>query len=495
MLGERALESALSGPGAIARPLCVDLDGTLITTDTLWESVALMFRSRPWTAVALPFWLLGGRARFKRAVANTAALDPANLPYRKDLVDALRASRERGRKLVLATAADRKIAEGVAGHLGLFQAVHASDGEVNLKASYKRDLLRSTYSDGFDYVGDSSADEPIFAVATQGYLVGASRRAERIPARLPQVTLVSRKASLLRALVKQLRPHQWTKNALLLLPLLLAPEIPRLQQVGSAFMALIAFCCCASAGYVFNDLLDIEADRAHVSKCKRPFASGALPILFGPPLFVGLLAISFGLSAILLPWGFLVALAIYFVGTLSYSLWLKKILLLDVLVLAALYTHRILSGGAATGVRVSAWLLGFSLFIFTSLAFAKRYVELKALTSDDKVKNRGYFRTDLEMVTSMGTASGYTAALVFALYIDSTAVREVYREASVLWLILPVLLYWFGRIWLLAGRGRMQEDPVKFAIKDPVSLLCGAIIAAIALLARFAPPFLVRLFH
>ena len=489
------MESALSRPSDIARPLCVDLDGTLITTDTLWESVALMFRRRPWTAVALPLWLLGGRARFKRAVSNQASLDPASLPYRKELVEALRTSHERGRKLVLATAADRKIAERVAGHLGLFQAVHASDGKVNLKASYKRDLLRTTYAEGFDYVGDSSADEAIFAAATQGYLVGASRRAARIPKRLPKVELVSLKASPVKALVKQLRPHQWAKNALLLLPLLLAPEIPRFEQVGRALLALMAFCCCASAGYVLNDLLDIEADRAHATKCNRPFASGALPIMFGPPLFVGLMAVSFGLSCAFLPWTFVLALAIYFVGTLSYSLWLKKVLLLDVLVLAALYTHRILSGGAATGVRVSAWLLGFSLFIFTSLAFAKRYVELKALTSDDKVRNRGYFRTDLEMVTSMGTASGYTAALVFALYIDSTAVREVYREASVLWLILPVLLYWFGRIWLLAGRGRMQEDPVKFAIKDPVSLLCGLVIAGIAVLARFTPPALVSLFH
>lgn len=494
-MSESTLESAFSGSNAIERPLCVDLDGTLITTDTLWESVALMFRRRPWTALALPIWLLGGRARFKHAVATHATLDPASLPYRRELVEALRVSRERGRKLVLATAADRKVADGVARHLGLFQAVHASDGQVNLKASHKRDLLSSTYDQGFDYVGDSGADEVVFAAATQGFLVGASRRAARIPERLPKVSLVSRKPSVIRALFKQLRPHQWVKNALLFLPLLLAPEVPQLHQVGRAFLAWAAFCGCASAGYVFNDLLDIEADRAHATKRNRPFASGALPIIIGPPLFVGLMTLSLGLSAALLPWGFLAALVLYFAGTLSYSLWLKKVLLLDVLVLAALYTHRILSGGAATGVRVSAWLLGFSLFIFTSLAFAKRYVELKAMTSDDKVRNRGYFRTDLEMVTAMGIASGYTAALVFALYIDSAAVRTVYREASVLWLIMPVLLYWFGRIWLLAGRGRMQEDPVKFAVKDPISLVCGGIIAGIAVLARFAPPFLVEIFH
>ncbi len=188
-------------------------------------------------------------------------------------------------------------------------------------------------------------------------------------------------------------------------------------------------------------------------------------------------------------------LALYFVGTMSYSLYLKRLLLLDVLVLAGLYTHRILSGGIATGVKVSAWLLGFSMFLFTSLAFAKRYVELQALTSDEKVKNRGYFRADLPMVTSMGTASGYIAALVFMLYVDSTAVRASYREPSLLWLVLPALLYWLGRIWLLAGRGQMQEDPVKFALKDRKSLACIGIVGIVAVVARFTPPWLSMLLH
>jgi 4-hydroxybenzoate polyprenyltransferase len=207
------------------------------------------------------------------------------------------------------------------------------------------------------------------------------------------------------------------------------------------------------------------------------------------------LLLSFGLATALLPPGFLVMLGLYFVGTLTYSLYLKKILMLDVIVLASLYTHRILSGGIATDVRVSAWLLGFSMFFFTSLAFAKRYVELRALTGSDKVRNRGYFRTDVEMVTGMGTASGYVAALVFALYVDSAAVRAVYREASLLWLVLPVLLYWLGRVWLLAGRGQMQEDPVRFALKDPTSLACGVLITCIALAARFAPSWVSSALH
>jgi 4-hydroxybenzoate polyprenyltransferase len=306
---------------------------------------------------------------------------------------------------------------------------------------------------------------------------------------------VSSPSGFLRALVKELRPHQWAKNALVLVPALLAPGIPQPAVVAGGLLGAFTFSLCASAGYVLNDLLDLEADRAHVTKKNRPFASGALPVAFGPPLGIGLVVASFALAYFYLPLKFLLMLALYLAGTISYSLFLKKQLLVDVLVLAGLYAHRILSGGVATDVHVSAWLIGFSIFFFTSLAFAKRYVELKAMSSDDKVKNRGYFRTDLEMVTSMGTASAYISALVFMLYVDSSAVRAGYREPAILWLALPVLLYWLGRIWLLAGRGQMQDDPVRFALKDLQSIACGATIVGIALLARFPPAWLIPLFH
>jgi 4-hydroxybenzoate polyprenyltransferase len=306
---------------------------------------------------------------------------------------------------------------------------------------------------------------------------------------------VSSPSGFLRALVKELRPHQWAKNALVLVPALLAPGIPDPAVIGGGLLGAFTFSLCASAGYVLNDLLDLEADRAHVTKKNRPFASGALPVAFGPPLGIGLVLASFALAYFYLPLKFLLMLALYLAGTISYSLFLKKQLLVDVLVLAGLYAHRILSGGVATDVHVSAWLIGFSIFFFTSLAFAKRYVELKAMSSDDKVKNRGYFRTDLEMVTSMGTASAYISALVFMLYVDSSAVRAGYREPAILWLALPVLLYWLGRIWLLAGRGQMQDDPVRFALKDLQSIACGATIVGIALLARFPPEWLIPLFH
>lgn len=306
---------------------------------------------------------------------------------------------------------------------------------------------------------------------------------------------MSPKPGLPRALIKELRPHQWAKNALVLVPPLLAPGFPDGQVLGHGLLAMFTFSLCASAGYVLNDLLDLEADRAHPTKKDRPFASGALPVVLGPPLGIGLVAAAFALAYRYLPEKFLLMLAIYLVGTISYSLVWKKQILVDVLVLAGLYAHRILSGGVATDVHVSAWLIGFSIFLFTSLAFAKRYVELRLLTSDDKVKNRGYFRADLEMVRSMGTASALVSTLVFMLYVDSAAVRAGYREPAILWLALPVLLYWLGRIWLLAGRGQMQDDPVRFALKDARSIACGAAIAGLALLARFPPDWLLPLFH
>ena len=307
--------------------------------------------------------------------------------------------------------------------------------------------------------------------------------------------LVRPRRGLLRACVAALRPHQWSKNALLVLPMVLAPSFPSGATIARGLLAALAFSLSASAGYVLNDVLDIKADRAHPTKRHRPFASGELPVALGPILVIVLVTLSFGLSIAFVPSGFLLMLGIYFACTLSYSFYLKRQLLLDVLVLAGLYTHRILAGGIATNVQVSAWLLGFSMFFFTSLAFAKRYVELHAAADNSQIKNRGYFPTDKQMVSSMGTASGYIAALVFMLYVESAAVRVIYRVPSILWLILPILLYWLGRVWLLAGRGQMQDDPVKFALRDLQSLTCALGIVLIALLARYTPAWLLTALH
>jgi 4-hydroxybenzoate polyprenyltransferase len=292
----------------------------------------------------------------------------------------------------------------------------------------------------------------------------------------------------LKALVKVARPHQWAKNALVVVPVLLAPGRPSPAQLIAAVLAAISFSLCASSGYVFNDLLDVEADRAHRSKCKRPFASGDLPVTYGPPIFLALFAASFGIAAAFLPPAFLGMLAFYFVATLTYSFSLKSKLLLDVVVLAWLYTHRVLAGGMATGIPISAWLLAFSMFMFSSLAFAKRYIELRqSVSKGGQLKSRGYHTQDLEMVASMGPAAGYIAVLVFCLYVDSKAVTERYHLPVLLWFVAPVLLYWISRVWFLAHRGQMQDDPVKFALVDRVSWLCGFLVAVTAAAARIWP--------
>jgi 4-hydroxybenzoate polyprenyltransferase len=481
---------------ALTRPLCVDLDGTLISTDTLWECVLWMLRRRPWLLLLAPFWLLAGRAGFKRRVAASVTLDPAALPYRQDLIEALHRIKQTGRKLVLATAADHAIADGVAAHLGLFDEVLASDGHANLKAGAKRERLALAFAQsGFDYVGDSHADLSVFERATRGFLVGSSARVEALARNKGNVTIVSSRPSVLRALIKELRLHQWAKNALVVLPVVLAPGVPELDLVGRALLAALAFSLCASAGYVWNDLLDIEADRAHHSKRNRPFASGALPVAFGPPLFLGLLALGFSLSVWSLPARFSLMLVLYFAGTLGYSLYFKRVLIVDVIVLASLYTHRILAGGIATGIPISSWLMGVSLFFFLSLAFAKRYVELALHQGDEKIKNRDYYKVDLQMIGAMGPASGFLAALVFTLYVEMGSSASNYAEPIVLWLAVPVLLYWVTRVWILTGRGQMQDDPVRFALKDRVSWICGLLIGLVAVLARFTPSWLSAFLH
>lgn len=481
---------------ARARPLCVDLDGTLVSTDTLWESVLSLFRRRPWLLLLAPFWLLGGRASFKRQIAMRTVLDPAALPYREDLLSALRRLKQSGRKLVLATAADREIAERVAQHLGLFDEVFSSDGRANLRAAVKCERLARTYAaSGFDYVGDSHADLSVFERATRGFLVASTGRLAALARSKGNVTVVSSRPSLVRALYKELRVHQWAKNGLVVLPVMLAPSLPHLATLGRALLAALAFSLCASAGYVWNDLLDIEADRAHHTKRNRPFASGALPVAFGPPLFVVLVCMGFGLSAFFLPVRFSLMLVLYFAGSLGYSLYLKRVLIVDVIVLAALYTHRILAGGIATNIPISSWLMGFSLFFFLSLAFAKRYVELALHQGEGKIKNRDYYKVDLQMIGAMGPASGFLAALVFSLYVEMGSHRGAYVEPMVLWLAVPVLLYWVTRVWILTGRGQMQDDPVKFALKDRTSLFCGCLFGLVAVLARFTPDWLRFLLH
>jgi 4-hydroxybenzoate polyprenyltransferase len=450
-------------------PLCVDLDGTLIASDTLWESVLVLLRRSPWLCFLLPIWLMRGRSFLKSKVTHHVKLAVETLPYRPDVLAFLRQQKAQGRYLVLATAADIRIAEAVAKHLGLFDEVLGSDKNTNLKGIIKRDRLQLLYGE-FDYMGDSLSDLPVLAAATRCFLVAPSPALRQ----RCQGTVAGEFAAIpleKMQIIKLLRPHQWLKNVLVFVPLLLSDHNGSLEKWLMVLLAAFCFSLMASAGYVVNDLLDLTADRQHATKKYRPFASGALPIQYGLPIFLGLVLISSGISAVFLAWEFLGILWLYLSLTLFYSFYLKRRLVLDVIVLAGLYTHRLFAGGVAVGIATTSWLLAFSLFLFMSLAFLKRYIELAQLPKKTKVSRRGYQADDLPMVMNFGTVSAYLSVLVFALYIYSQDKMAHYQDPFWLWLLCPLWLYGLTRFWFLAHRQNIHDDPVQFVIQDRVSWL------------------------
>jgi 4-hydroxybenzoate polyprenyltransferase/phosphoserine phosphatase len=465
-------------------PLCVDLDGTLIRSDTLWESVVQLWRRPATLARALLALACGGKAAFKAVVAAGIDLEPAHLPYREEVLAFVKAQRDLGREVVLATAAHRTVAERVAAHLGMFSRVLATDGKVNLSGVSKRAALESCYgARGFDYIGDDLKDVPIFASAREALLVEPSAallRRARAQASVSRVFSESRGS--LAAAAHALRLHQWAKNVLLAVPLLTA-HVTEAGPWVSILLAFLAFGCVASATYLVNDLVDLGADRAHPRKRYRALASGRLSIQAALALAAGLAASGLGLSVAVLPGGFSAYLILYTVLTLAYSLDLKRRLLVDALALSVLYTLRILAGGAAVGVAVSEWLLIFSLFIFVSLAFLKRFVELDGAGKGHRAAGRGYYASDLETIRVVGVCAGLLSVLVLALYVSSPNVTRLYRAPELLWFMCPLLIYWVARMWFLAARGQVHHDPVVFALIDWRSYVVGALAVAVGLLA------------
>lgn len=465
-------------------PLCVDLDGTLLRSDLLLESALALLRADPLAALRFPFWLLRGRAHLKREVAARARLDVARLPYDERVLAWLRDGDARPR--VLCSASDQALVDAVAAHVGGFEAALGSDGEHNLGGANKAEALVRRYGErGFDYAGNAAADLAVWRRARRAIVVNASAPVLREAHAATEVERVFERPRVPpRLWLHQLRLHQWLKNLLVFLPLLTAHLVLRPQAVADACLAFLAFGLCASGTYVLNDLLDLDADRAHPRKRARPLASGALALTRGlgaVPLLVGA---GFALALLLPPW-FALALLAYCVLTLAYSLAIKRVAMLDVVALASLYTIRIVGGAAAIGVAVSFWLLAFSMFLFLSLAMVKRYTELRMLLADGRrhASGRGYDVDDLPLVRSFGAASGYLAVLVFALYINSSASEALYRRPTVLWLLCPLLLYWISRAWLIAHRGGMHDDPVVFAATDTVSRILLAAAVAIVFLA------------
>ncbi len=474
-------------------PLFVDLDGTLIASDTLWESFAAGWRVDPVATVLGVMGLWRGRALLKQQMAAAGSLDVSLLPYREPFVAWLREQREKGRRIVLATAADSSMAQAVADHLQLFDDVLASDGVRNLKGLRKLEAIRAVAGGAFDYCGNGPEDLAILRAARQAIVVGAGAGVIRRARHAGNVQAVLEPSpSTLRSLpawIDAMRPHQWLKNLLLLVPLVTSFRVDEIALFSAAVFAMISFSLGASAGYLVNDLLDLAADRRHPRKRGRPFASGLLPISGGfalaALLLAGSLGLGFAISRALGAW-----VVIYLLMTFGYTLFVKRVPVLDVAMLAGLYTVRILAGGAAIGVDVSFWLLSFSVFLFFSLALVKRCGELvsRVVRDEDTGQGRGYTVSDLTVLQPLGIATSVAAVLVLALYVNTPEVARRYASPQLLWLMLTALLIWLGRLWLATARGQMHDDPLVYAIESPDSRwLVAAMFATYAVAALWQP--------
>lgn len=470
-------------------PIYADLDGTLIRSDLFIESMIASAKAAPLKAARVPLWLLRGIPAAKTLAARYGRVAVETLPYDQDVVDYLKEQRRLGRPVFLATACHRSLAQRVANHLGIFDGVIATSARENAKGSTKLKRIREAQAnDSFVYAGDSHADRPIWDAAAAGIFVRAPRTAIDYATKAGKVERVfARTTSAAAAIWRALRPHQWAKNALLFVPLLTAHLYGDPSAIAAAFIAFVAFCLCASSAYLLNDLLDLEADRRHARKRHRPLASGALSLTTGMMLIPLLLAMAVGGSALLLPWPFVFVLLLYYATTCAYSWWLKRVSTIDVMTLAGLYTTRMLAGAAAIAVVPSFWLLALSMFLFLSLAYVKRYTELRVPTAtpSERVSGRGYAADDAESMFILGAVSGVGAVLVMALYINSPEVALHYSAPQFLWSLCLVLLYWINRIWIGARRGKIHDDPVVFALTDRVSLALGAVCVAAVLAARF----------
>lgn len=450
-------------------PLCVDCDGTLLRTDLLHEAVFLLAKQSPLSLLQLPQWLLRGKAHMKQQIALRVQFDFDSLPVCDEMVEQIRCARAEGRRVVLVTASPRVWADGVAKRIGLFDDVLASNEHTNLAGRHKGALLAERFGDRqFDYAGNAAADLAVWDRAAGAVVVSSSARLIRAAGERASVhAIITPARATPLTFLKALRLHQWLKNLLVWVPLAAAHQLGSAHGIVQGLLAFLAFSLCASAVYVLNDLLDLESDRAHQRKCKRPFASGAIPIWQGAVLIPLLLLASLAF-ALQLPLAFLAVLAGYFAMTLAYSVRLKRQVIVDVMMLAALYTVRVIAGAAATEVLPSFWLLAASMFLFLSLAMIKRYSELLITLQQNKrtAAGRGYSVQDLPVLMSIGVSAGMVGVLVLALYVNAPESTALYRHKLWLWLLPPVMLYWVSRIWMKAHRGEVDDDPVVFAARD-----------------------------
>jgi len=470
-------------------PICVDLDGTLVRTDTLLEAFIKMVKRQPLTLFASVWWLRRGRSYFKHQIGRRVSIDPRLLPYNQAVLQWIKQEKATGRQICLATGSDNQIARSIADHLQIFDQVIGSDGTNNVAGQGKADALVKRFGHkNYDYAGNSRADLPVWRAARQAIIVNAPPAVAASADRLGNVVKKinnSPNTSTFDISLRSIRVHQWVKNFLLLVPLFASHQFTDSVLLIRALVGMVVFSLTASAVYLLNDMLDLESDRSHPQKKNRPLAAGLISIDRAAALAVALLFISLVVSYFFLPLSFLLLLLIYLVLNFGYSVSLKKILWVDVIVLSGFYVIRLLAGASAVGIVTSIWLLAFAGLIFFSLALVKRSSELfrAAAGNRGRVAGRAYSVGQARPVLTLGVSSGYASLLVFGFYINSTAATPLYSRPQLLWILLPVLFAWITRIWLLAMRGRINEDPIVFAGQDSFSYLTAITCTIIVLLA------------
>ena len=466
-----------------AVPLCVDLDGTLVKTNTLVEVALALVCARPLAVFQIFLWWLRGHAYLWERLVKSVQVDVRQLPYRGEILQKIEEARKNDRPVFLVTGAHQVIAQQVGAHLGCFAGVFGTTAKRHLVGTSKRDLLVSVFGkEGFDYIGDSYDDESIFREARHAtWLVKAGRR----PKPEPPVTFVRvGPTSRVRPMLRALRPYQWSKNVLIFVPLILAHRLNDLEALTAAFITFVAFSLAASSAYCLNDLVDLDADRRHQTKRSRPVASGELSIQAAILEAVVLGVVAF-LAAWSVSWQTFLVIALYAPATFAYSTALKRIVSFDVVVLSGLYALRLFAGSVATNIPLSPWTVTFSLFMFLSLALLKRFAELRNLRDKSIAASAGrdYFVTDLPQISALGTASGLISVLVIALYVNGMDVQALYSEPARLWLICPLVAAWVCRLWILVNRGELTEDPVLYALHDRCSWFLGVLVFAVLIWA------------
>ena len=462
-------------------PLVVDVDGTLVATDLLYEALLRFVAQHPSEVFSVPRWLAAGKSNLKTQLGGRVNPGIDTVPLREEVLEFIRDAQASGRPVYLASASDRRYIEELAARIGGIAGVFGTEAGVNLSGKAKADRLVAAFGEkGYDYIGDMPVDLPVWRSARKPLVVAHSDKfAGNVLATFPDAKIISSPRAARRSYVRALRPHQWAKNVLLFLPIIAGHRFD-LATIAATLLGFVCFCFAASSAYVFNDLLDLPGDREHPRKRGRPFAAGTIPIPDGVAMALCLLTCGFGLSLIL-PLRFTGILSIYIACTLGYSLVLKRRLLIDVVTLGGLYTLRIYGGLAATNSHQTPWLLMFSLFLFLSLAIVKRCSEIVVRQSAGKtgLAGRGYRIEDMGVLLPLGAAAGYGAVLVVTLYLSSPEVVALYTHPNRLWLICPILIYWISRILVIANRGNLHDDPVIFAVTDRVSWICAICVASV----------------